>query len=264
MRFLAEIVEETRRSIHGTDYWEGLEPAAPGPGPSLKRAIERDRGRGAVIVEYKRVSPGSPEPELPARSADEFVRAVAGAPPTAFSCLASIPRFRGRPADVAEVRRASGLPVLFKEFVIDPVQLDAAARAGASAVLLIARLAGRDAGSVPIERLAEAAHERGLEVLLEFHARAELNRAKDVAADMYGVNVRDLDSLRIDRPTAEATLAAARDLRPLLGLSGVEGPNEARRFFAIGADGILVGSAVARAADPAGFVRSLRRPEGPP
>ena len=264
MGFLSEIVEETRRALRDPAYWEGLDPGPGRPGPSLRRAIERDRSRGAVIVEYKRVSPGSADPELPVRSVPEFVRAVADAHPTGFSGLASIPRFRGRPADVALLRRESDLPVLFKEFVIDPVQLDAAVRAGASAVLLIARLAEGDGGAVPIGPLAEAAHERGLEVLLEFHARAELNRAKDVAADVYGVNVRDLDTLRLDRATAEATLAAAQDLRPLVGLSGVEGPAEAHRFFDLGADGILVGSSAARAADPSAFVRSLTRAEAAP
>jgi indole-3-glycerol phosphate synthase len=80
---------------------------------------------------------------------------------------------------------------------------------------------------------------------------------------MYGVNVRDLDSLAIDRPTAEATLEAARAAgrRPLLGLSGVETPADAGRLWTRGADGILVGTAVARATDPRVFLDSLRRPK---
>jgi indole-3-glycerol phosphate synthase len=258
--FLAEIVAETRRSIREPAYWADL-PAEPGTSaPSLRGSIERDRGRGALIVEYKRISPGAAEPRLPARSVEAFGRAVGPASPSGFSCLASIPRFEGRPGDVAALRHSTDLPILFKEFVIDPVQLDAARRAGASAVLLIARLGTSDLRPrVPIGELARAAHDRGLEVLLEFHALGELKLADDVEADMYGVNVRDLDTLRIDRPTAEATLAAAADRRPLLGLSGIDGPPEARWFWDRDADGILIGSAVARSADPVAFLESLRR-----
>jgi len=82
-----------------------------------------------------------------------------------------------------------------------------------------------------------------------------------VAADMYGVNVRDLDTLTIDPATAEATLgaAAAAGRRPLIGLSGVERPEDAARFWDRGADGILVGTAVARSSDPGKFLDSLAR-----
>ena len=81
-------------------------------------------------------------------------------------------------------------------------------------------------------------------------------------ADMFGVNSRDLDTLHIDRSAAVKALeeAAALGLRPLLGLSGVESRQEALRYWDAGADGILVGTAVARSADPAAFLRTLRRP----
>jgi indole-3-glycerol phosphate synthase len=83
-----------------------------------------------------------------------------------------------------------------------------------------------------------------------------------VAADVYGVNTRNLDTLSIDRATATETLGRARalGLRPLLGLSGVARPSDAAQFWKEGVDGLLVGSAVARAADPVDFLASLRRP----
>ena len=261
MGFLDEVVRATRAAVEDPAYLAGL-PTGPGdPGPSLRDAVLRERERGALIVEFKRTSPGSPDPELPVRSVSEFVDRVGAAPPTAYSCIASVPRFHGRPEDVAEMRRRTELPILFKDFVVGPAQLDAARRGGASAILLIARLA-RGPEPVPLIELSRGAHERGLEVLLEFHDRAELKLAEGVAADMYGVNVRDLDTLRIERAEAEATLAAAQHLRPLLGLSGVDGPAAARRFWELDVDGLLVGSAVARAPDPARFVRSLRRSPG--
>jgi indole-3-glycerol phosphate synthase len=262
MGFLEEIVRETKESLRDPEYFHGL-PVEPTAGrPSLRDAVERDSGRGALLVEYKRVSPGQPDPELPARSVRDFVRAVDAVGVSGYSCLAARPRFRGAPSDVAELVRSTDRPVLFKEFVLDPRQLDAASRAGASAVLLIARLETEGYLSVPMRELSRQAHDRGLEVLLEWHARSELSATSGVEADMYGVNVRDLDSLAIDRRTAEATLEAARvaGRRPLLGLSGIETPADAARFWTRGVDGILVGTAAARSTDLPSFLQSIRRP----
>jgi len=261
MGFLAEIVTATNEALRDPSYGRNLPTPPPGPRPSLRGAVERDRDAGALLVEFKRFSPGQKDPQLPVRSVEEFVRATAPAGVAAYSCLATHSRFAGSPADVAALVRATRKPVLFKDFVLDRRQLDAALHAGASAVLLIARLATEGPLKVPLSDLADEAHARGLEVLLEFHDKTELSEAERVAADVYGVNARDLDSLTIARPTAEATVkaASARGLRPLLGLSGVESPEDARRLWSSGVDGILVGSAVARAADPSEFLASLRR-----
>jgi len=259
--FLAEVVRETRAAIGRPDYLSGIGPhEGPGRRPSLKRAVETAGPGGALLVEFKRVSPGAATPRLPARSAAEFVRATRPGGVTAYSCIATVPRFDGSPRDVAQLVTQTDLPVLFKDFVVDPVQLEAATRAGASAVLLIARLETEGLVSASLAELASQAHARRLEVLLELHDRTELRQVGNVAADMYGVNVRDLDSLRMEPDVAAATIRAAGPLRPLLGLSGVAGPADARRFWEAGVDGILVGSAVARANDPAGFLRSLHRP----
>lgn len=262
MSFLEEIIPEIRRAVVDPRYGADL------PGrfverarPSLREALLAARDSGGLIVEYKRVSPGQSAPVLPFRTVPALVKATRSKA-TGYSCLATPPRFSGSPGDVAEVARATDRPVLFKDIVVDPRQLDVAARTGARAVLLIARLADH---GVPVEELAslaDHAHRLGLEVVLEFHHASELSRAAGVVADVFGVNARDLDSLAIDRATAEATLAraAAEGRRPLLGLSGVESAVEARRFWDSGADGILVGTAVARSPDPAAFLSTLGRP----
>jgi indole-3-glycerol phosphate synthase len=260
MGFLDEVVHGTRAAIGRADYFVGLpDPRARPTSPSLRRAVEGAGAGGALLVEYKRVSPGSSAPELPERSPEEFVDATRSAPIAGYSCIATVPRFRGSPLDVARVVAATPRPVLFKDFVVDRIQLDAAVRTGASAVLLIARLELEGRLGSPLAELASEAHARGLEVLLEFHDRSELSRAADVRADMYGVNVRDLDTLRMEPAVADDTLRAAQELRPLLGLSGVASTDDARRFWDGGVDGILVGSAVARAADPVALLRSLSR-----
>lgn len=259
--FLDEIVTATRRSIASPDYAAGVPLAGPTGRPSLRSAIERDRAAGAILVEYKRVSPGQSSPVLPPRTIEQFVSACAPAHPSAYSCLAASPRFDGSPDDVCALARATDRPVLFKDFILDDRQLDVAARTGASAVLLIARLESEGFLAEPLSSLAEGAHRRGLEVLLEFHAWTELSRVADVRADVFGVNVRNLDTLEIDRTTSARTLVAARDrgLRPLLGLSGVGDARDAERFWEAGVDGLLVGTAVARADDPPRFLSGLRR-----
>ncbi len=242
-------------------YARGIPERAPGRKVSLRAAIDRDRRRGAILVEFKRISPGRPDPVLPVRSAEEFVRAVEPAAPSGYSCLATSPRFEGSPRDVSEIASRTARPVLFKDFVLGTRQLDAASRSGASAVLLIARLEAEGLLDRTLAELSAEAHARGLEVLLELHRSAELSRVDGVGADVFGVNVRDLDTLTMERATALRTIAAARGagLAPLLGLSGVSGPADAREFWRAGADGLLVGTAVARSSDPAQFLRSLRR-----
>jgi len=264
MGFLDSIVTEVRRSIPTPEYTAHVPNRAERRAGSFRRSIEADERHRALVVEYKRVSPGQADPRLPARAVRDFLGATASAPVASYSCLATIPEFRGAPSDVAALARDSPLPVLFKEFVFDRRQLEVAARTGASAVLLIARLPGEGRKVEPLPDLADAAHRLGLEVLLEFHHRTELSRGADVAADVYGVNSRDLDTLAIDRSVAFETLRAAdrQGLRPLLGLSGVESPADALAFWDANVDGILVGTAVARSPAPAEFLRSLRDVRG--
>jgi indole-3-glycerol phosphate synthase len=260
MTFLAEVTAELSLAIRSPSYLAGL-PNDPRTRPrSFRAAIEAGRTKGALIVEYKRVSPGAPTPILPQRSISEFVTAVEPAEPAAYSCLATGPRFLGSPQDVAELVARTRRPVLFKDFIFDPIQLDAARRAGASAVLLIARLEQQGLGRYSLEELASEARARGLEVLLEMHSQSEVAIAARLKPDVYGVNVRDLDTLELRPATALETLRAAASLRPLLGLSSVQGPSEAAQFWNAGADGLLVGSAVARAPEPAAFLRTLYRP----
>jgi indole-3-glycerol phosphate synthase len=259
VKFLREIIAEVALAIRHPMYLAGLPEKPPRPPPSFRDAIEAHRSRGALVVEHKRVSPGAADPVLPRRSIAEFVRSVEPADPAAYSCLATGPRFLGSPQEVAELVARTSRPVLFKDFVIDPIQLDAARRAGASAVLLIARLELEHLSRFSMAELSREARGRGLEVLLEVHSPSELALASETRSEVYGVNVRDLDTLKLEPATALATLGAAQSFRPLLGLSGVQSPAEAEQFWRAGADGLLVGSAVARAPDPAAFLRTLYR-----
>jgi indole-3-glycerol phosphate synthase len=261
MGFLDEILPEVLRATRSAEYLRDLPDTAPTARPGFRRAIDSAVGGFALVAEFKRVSPGAADgPRLPARGAKEFARAAAAGGARGLSCLATGPRFEGSPLDVAAVARACALPVLFKDFLVHPNQLEAARRAGASAVLLIARLESEGRLERPLAEWASAAHAAGLEVLLEFHRRAELKVAARVRADVYGVNVRDLDTLRLEPERAAETLGAMDELRPRLVLSGARTFEDARRWERLGADGLLVGTAFQRASDPARFLASLRGP----
>ncbi|MGI0054306.1 MAG: indole-3-glycerol phosphate synthase TrpC [Thermoplasmata archaeon] len=257
MSFLEEILPEIRRAVADPEYFAGLADAPPRAPPSLRDAVVAARG-WAVLIEWKRRSPGASPPELKHRPVAEFVRLVEQGGASALSCLATGPRFLGSPRDVADLAETSRLPVLFKDLVVDPKQVEAARRSGASAILLVARLETERSPTVPLRALAERARAAGLEVVLELHGPEDLKVAERVPADVYGINLRDLESLTFRPEVAHATAEAARRLRPLLGLSGVGGAEDARRWASWGVDGILVGTGFARATDPSTFLHEIR------
>jgi indole-3-glycerol phosphate synthase len=258
--FLRKMVDATRADVARPDYLLGLPAGRERRPPSFRTALLHGSARGAIVAEFKRRSPGAANPDLPQHGFDTFVRTTAESGVEAYSCLASRPEFGGSPGDVAELASLTTRPILFKDFVIEPIQIEAASRAGASAILLIARLEVEGLLAHSLRALADDAHARGLEVLLEWHGRSELRRTEGVPADVFGVNVRDLDSLEIRRTVADETIRAAGEFRPLIGMSGVEGPADAQRFWEAGVSGILVGTALSRASDPRDFLAGLRRP----
>lgn len=260
MGFLANLLPQVRAQIDDPAYLQGLPEAPTHRAPSLREAVTRARAGWAVLVERKHESPGAAESTLPVPPLAKFVKQALEGGADGLSCLATAPEFRGSPREVAELVRGSDLPVLFKDFVIDPIQVEAAFRSGASAILLIARLESGGFLDIPLRELALASRARGLEVLLEVHGQDEWTIAEDMAVDLFGVNLRDLDTLRFRPEAAEETFRLAGAHHPLLGLSGVSSPAEAERYRLWGADGLLVGTGFARARDPGAFLRALRVP----
>ena len=209
----------------------------------------------AVIAEVKRKAPsvGSlAEAADPVAVARTYERAGAAA----ISVLTDGPHFGGSLADLAAVSAAVELPVLRKDFLIDPLQVVEASAHGADAILLIVAMLD----DAQLAELLAATRELGLEALVETHTAAEVERALAVGARIVGVNNRDLESLAIDLATGEAVLPSIRAAGVVaIGESGVHGPEEAGRLRRAGADAILVGSALMAAADPGALVEELRR-----
>jgi indole-3-glycerol phosphate synthase len=250
---LSTIIAATRRSIEAIrarrKALEAEAVAAP-PVPSWTRAFEGQEV--AVIAEIKRRSPSLGEI---ARTLDPTAHATAyergGA--RAISVLTEGLHFGGSLQDLDLVRHAVALPVLRKDFIIDPVQVFETRAAGASALLLIARAMRPN----ELRELAELARGVGLGVLVEIHRAAELDAALSSEPDAIGVNSRDLETFVVDLTVGEALLRQIPADITAVAESGLHSKADVQRAASWGTDGVLVGAALASAADPESAVRNL-------
>ena len=205
--------------------------------------------RRAVIAEVKRKSPskGLLCPDLdPARFGIAYQRAGA----FAISVLTEPDYFGGSVQDLEAVRRAVDVPLLYKDFVVDPYQIWEARASGADLALLIAALLGERTAS-----FVELAHEAGLEPLVEVHTAAELAVALASGARLVGINNRDLRSFRVDLSVSRELL---RDLPGdvfAVAESGLRTQADLDELGRAGARAFLIGEALVRAPDPEAALR---------
>lgn len=220
------------------------------PGPSMRAAIER--AYPAILAELK---PARPEGKLPDVDLGEQAHRYAAGGACGISVLTDPDHFDGA-LETIEVARTTGLPVLMKDFLVHPAQLDAAQGWGASAVLAIARIHEAGLTETSLEAMVQAAHERDLEVLCEVVTAEELDAALAAGADILGINARDLDTLELDMDRTQRLLRGRAIDVPVLHLSGIQGPGDVARALKAGASGVLVGTALMESEDP---VQALRR-----
>jgi indole-3-glycerol phosphate synthase len=164
--------------------------------------------------------------------------------------------FGGSPADLQAASAAVAVPVLRKDFTVDARDVCDARLMGADAVLLI--VAALD--DAELADLYALAVELGLDVLVEVHDEAELERALSVGATVVGVNQRDLVSFEVDTERAVRVAAAMPDSVVRVAESGIRGREDAARLADAGFHAILVGESVVTAGDPAASVTALRTP----
>ena len=254
---LATILAATERIV---DVRESREPRAALEKRAL--ATPEKRGRFAtalsrtsgfnVIAECKRRSPSSGvlrEVYDPVAIAKRY--AAAGA--AAISVLTEPTFFDGSLDHLAAVRGAVDLPLLRKDFTLSDYQLLEARAEGADAVLLIvAALAQPD-----LRRLYRAALDLGLDVLVEAHDAAELDRALEIGATIIGVNNRNLRTLAVDVDTSEGLVARIPRSAIAVSESGLRSTDDLRRLAALGYRAFLVGERFMTASDPGAAVREL-------
>ncbi len=206
----------------------------------------------AVIAEIKRRSPskGDLAPDLdPAATARAYVEGGAAC----LSVLTDGPWFGGSAADLVAARAAVGVPVLRKDFTVDPLQITEARAMGADAVLLIV-------AALDDARLADLhAHATGLglAVLIEVHDEAELDRALAIRPRLLGVNARDLGSFAEDLGTGERMVGRIPADTVAVAESAIRSVEDARRMARAGFQAVLVGEALVRSDDPARLVQAF-------
>ena len=219
----------------------------------FRSALERaERSGFGLIAEIKKASPSKGlirEDFHPAAHA----RAYAAGGAACLSVLTDAPYFQGHEDYLVEARSACELPVLRKDFMVDPWQVAEARALGADAILII--VAALDDGAmVEIER---AAVEYGMDVLVEVHDRAEMERAALLQSRLIGVNNRDLRTFSTDLATTEALAALAPEGSLLVGESGISRFEDCQRLSHAGVNSFLVGESLMRQRDVEAATRTL-------
>jgi indole-3-glycerol phosphate synthase len=212
----------------------------------------------SVIAEHKRRSPSAGTIREGA-SCDEIVRAYERGGAAAISVLTEETHFGGSLDDLRAARAATELPILRKDFTIDPYQLYEAKAVGADAVLLVVgSLSTRD-----LATLYGLARDLDLDAVVEIHTEDELEAALEVDADVLGINNRDLGDFSVDIGRTFDLLADVPAGKTVVSESGIERRDQVEELEQVGVDAVLVGEVLMRAPDPEAAVRELALSEEP-
>lgn len=198
----------------------------------------------SVIAEVKRKSPSAGWIHRDLNAAGQAsVYEHGGA--SAVSVLTDEEHFGGSREDLESARDAVSVPVLRKDFIIDPVQVHEARAMGADGVLLIVRILEEER----LRALHGLVEELGMAALVETHDAEELDRALAVGATVIGINNRDLSTFRTDLSVAESLAPGVPEGVVLVGESGIHDPEDVDRLGAAGVDAVLVGESLVRSPD---------------
>ena len=206
----------------------------------------------AVIAEMKQRTPSMGVLSEDYRPAD-LAHAYTDGGAAAISVLTHMAGFGGRVEHLRQVRAATDLPILRKDFVTDPYEIAEARACGADAVLLI--VAAYQA--TQLRELIAVTKSRGLAAVVEVHDERETAAALEAGAQAVGVNHRNLRDFSVDLGLTERLRKLVPGKVVLVAESGIHGPEDARRMREAGADAILVGELLMRSTDPAAQIREL-------
>jgi indole-3-glycerol phosphate synthase len=221
------------------------------PRRPFREALRKDPDRISVIAELKKASPS--RGILCKEYCPEEIASIYEAEgASALSVLTDHSFFSGALGDLKKVRVSSNLPILRKDFIIDPYQIFEAALAGADCVLLITSLVK--------ERLREflsITQSLYLDALVEIHTESELQRALDQGADLIGINNRDLTTMKVDMKTSQHLIPKISKECTVVVESGIRDHSTLLSLQQLGAHAALIGEAFMAAPDLASRVREI-------
>ncbi|MDQ3571308.1 MAG: indole-3-glycerol phosphate synthase TrpC [Actinomycetota bacterium] len=255
MSRLQELVEEAQRAVRIRRERVPLETLrgqlrARGEDRPFKEALVRPGI--SVIAEFKRQSPSAGEIR-PGATIEDLVPAYQRGGAAALSILTEESRFGGSLEDLSAARRACDLPLLRKDFVVDPYQLVEAAVHGADAVLLIVAASGPE----ELARLHEEAQALDLDTVVEVHDERDLEVALALNVDVIGINNRNLRDLSVDIETTAELVVDVPAGKTVVAESGYESREQVAELDRIGVDAVLIGESLMRSEDPEQAVREL-------
>jgi indole-3-glycerol phosphate synthase len=256
---LDELVGATREAVHRRKRERPLadlerEAGSQPEGRPFAEALARPGT--SLIAEHKRRSPSAGTIREGLSCAD-VVSAYERGGAAARSVLTEEAHFGGSLADLREARAASELPVLRKDFTIDPYQLYEAKAAGADAVLLVVGAMSQD----ELAALYREAHALDLDAIVEIHDEEELDAALEVDADVLGINNRNLEDFSVDIQRTFDLLHDVPAGKVVVSESGIQTRDQIDELEQVGVDAVLIGETLMRAPDPEEAVRQLTRPE---
>jgi indole-3-glycerol phosphate synthase len=240
--FLDTLAANAKKTIE-SGYYKNIQAAATYPKISFKVAIQTCKGN-AVITEIKAASPslGTIRSTI---NPTEIAQAMQQGGAVGISVLTEPIYFNGSLQTLIQARAAVELPILMKDIIISKEQIDAAAKLGANAVLLIQGLFDKGHCETGLVEMIAYAHSKSLEVLLETHTEEEYISALKTDADLIGVNNRNLDTLKTDLNTTQQILSAqGKQGRTIVSESGIKTSGHLQFLRGCGADVFLVGSSI--------------------
>ncbi len=245
-----EGVEDRRQQTSQAE----LESRLPGRGEDRPFREALVRPGLSVIAEFKRRSPSAGEISAAATVAEQ-VSAYERGGAAALSVLTDERHFGGSLEDLRAARAACDLPILRKDFIVDPYQLYEAAVNGADAVLLIVRILD----DRELRAMFEEARGLDLDCLVEVHDASELERALQLDADVIGINNRNLDEGTVDVQTTYELMPDVPAGKTVVAESGISARAELEELERVGVDAVLIGQALMSATDPETLTRELTR-----
>lgn len=253
-----EILEEKRREVDKTKeelpltkLMEGLKEISPRR--DFKASIG-EPGRVNLIAEVKKASPSRGviredfDPVGIARIYEE-----SGA--DALSILTDEPFFQGKLSYLDDVRKATTLPILRKDFIIDEYQIYQSALFGADAILLLSGILSKD----EMERFLSLAAGLGLDCLVEAHTEEELEKALEVDPPIIGINNRNLRTFKVDLGTTQRLIGMIPKDKVIVSESGIRSHEDVERLKNLGVGAVLIGETFMESADIGAKVREVMR-----